>query len=98
MKKELYGKTRDGKDVFLYTVENKNGMEMSVMNFGAILVKVVVPDKDGNIVCGHQPRDGERVVVVDDVLTTGITLDEKISELKKLADVYINNYNELELM
>ena len=48
MKKELYGKTRDGKDVFLYTVENKNGMEMSVMNFGAILVKVVVPDKDGN--------------------------------------------------
>ena len=48
MKKELYGKTRDGKDVFLYTVENKNGMEMSVMNFGAILVNVVVPDKDGN--------------------------------------------------
>lgn len=48
MKKELYGKTRDGKDVFLYTVTNKNGMEMSVMNFGAILVNVVVPDKDGN--------------------------------------------------
>ena len=48
-----------------------------------------MPDKEGNIVCGHQPRDGDRVVVVDDVLTTGITLDEKISELKKLADVTV---------
>ncbi len=48
MKKELYGKTRDGKDVILYTVENKNGMSMTVMNFGAILHSVIVPDKDGN--------------------------------------------------
>ena len=48
MKKELYGKTRDGKDVILYTVENKNGMSMTVMNFGAILYSVIVPDKDGN--------------------------------------------------
>lgn len=48
MKKELYGKAHDGKDVYLYTVENKNGMEMTVMNFGAILVNVIVPDKDGN--------------------------------------------------
>ena len=42
MKKELYGKTKDGKEVILYTVENKNGMEMSVMNYGAILVNVIV--------------------------------------------------------
>lgn len=48
MKKEVYGKTLDGKEVILYTVENKNGMSMSVMNYGAILVNVVVPDKDGN--------------------------------------------------
>ena len=48
MKKELYGKARDGKDVILYTVENKNGMEMTVMNFGAILYSVIVPDKDGD--------------------------------------------------
>lgn len=48
MKKEFYDKTRDGKDVILFTVENKNGMAMTVMNFGAILLKVIVPDKDGN--------------------------------------------------
>lgn len=60
MKKEFYGKTRDGKDVFLYTVENKNGMEMSVMNFGAILVNVIVPDKEGkkqDVVLSHDNMD-----------------------------------------
>ncbi len=48
MKKELYGVTKDGKEVHLYTVVNKNGMEMTVMDFGAILVNVLVADKDGN--------------------------------------------------
>ncbi len=48
MKKELYGKTHDGKEVYTYTVENKNGMSMTVMDFGAILLNVIVPDKDGN--------------------------------------------------
>lgn len=48
MKKELYGITKDGKEVHLYTVVNKNGMEMTVMDFGAILVNVLVADKDGN--------------------------------------------------
>ena len=47
MKKELYGKTKDGKDIFCYTMSNKNGMEASVIDFGAILLKVVVPDKNG---------------------------------------------------
>ena len=48
MRKELYGITKDGKEVHLYTVVNKNGMEMTVMDFGAILVNVLVADKDGN--------------------------------------------------
>lgn len=47
MKKELYGKTRDGKEVHEYTVVNKNGMEMTVMDFGAILSRIVVSDKNG---------------------------------------------------
>ena len=48
MKKELYGVTKDGKEVYQYTAVNKNGMEMTVMDFGAILSRVVVADKDGN--------------------------------------------------
>lgn len=48
MKKELFGKTKDGKEITLYTMENSKGMKASVMNYGAILVKLIVPDKDGN--------------------------------------------------
>lgn len=47
MKKELFGKTRDGKDVYTYTMSNQNGIEITVMNFGAILKNIYVPDKNG---------------------------------------------------
>ncbi|MBQ8598562.1 MAG: galactose mutarotase, partial [Oscillospiraceae bacterium] len=48
MKKELFGTTKCGKEVYLYTLENSKGMKATVMNYGAILVDLVVPDKDGN--------------------------------------------------
>ncbi len=48
MKKELFGTTKDGKEVYLYTMENAKGMKASVMNFGAILVRLMVPDAKGN--------------------------------------------------
>lgn len=47
MVKELYGQTKEGQNVYAYTFENKNGMQMTVLNFGANLLKVIVPDKDG---------------------------------------------------
>lgn len=34
--KQLFGTTKDGKEVYLYTLENKNGMKAVVMNYGAI--------------------------------------------------------------
>lgn len=49
MKKELFGKTKDGKDVFTYTMSNQNGMAITVMNFGAILKNIFVPDKTGKV-------------------------------------------------
>ena len=42
MKKELFGKTQCGKEVYLYTLENSKGMKATVMNYGAILVKLIV--------------------------------------------------------
>lgn len=47
MEKQLFGKTPDGQEVYLYTLENENGMKAQVMNYGAILVKLFVPDKGG---------------------------------------------------
>lgn len=49
MKKELFGTTKDGKEIYLYTLQNENGMKAQVMNYGAILVNLLVPDKSGKI-------------------------------------------------
>jgi aldose 1-epimerase len=46
----------DEKKTFLYTIKNQNGIEIAVTNYGAKIVSVMVPDKDGNmidIVAGH---------------------------------------------
>lgn len=48
--KEKFGKTKDGVEVFLYTLENKRGMKAQVTNFGAILVRLMVPNKKGEVV------------------------------------------------
>lgn len=42
-----FGLTELGKDVKLYTIKNKNGVEIAATNLGAILVKVIVPNDRG---------------------------------------------------
>lgn len=49
MKKEKFGTTKEGRDIFLYTLENKNGMKAQVIDYGAILVRLFVPDRDGKV-------------------------------------------------
>lgn len=49
MVKELFGTARDGKDVYAFTLENANGMKARIINFGAVLVNLYVPDKNGNL-------------------------------------------------
>ena len=39
----------DGSEVFLYTLKNDDGMEVSITNYGGIVTSIVVPDKDGNM-------------------------------------------------
>lgn len=56
-----FGKTADGTQVSLYTITNKNGFSASVTNFGAILVKLFVPDREGktvDVVLGHDSVEG----------------------------------------
>lgn len=49
MKRELFGKTTDGKEVYKYWIENSKGMKAGVINYGAILVNLFAPDKNGNM-------------------------------------------------
>ncbi|MBR0047118.1 MAG: galactose mutarotase [Bacteroidaceae bacterium] len=47
--------TTDAKPVKLYTLTNKNGMEVCITNFGGRIVSIMVPNKDGEFVdvaCG----------------------------------------------
>lgn len=46
--KEVFGQTKDGNKVYLYTISNGNGMVAKFTDFGAILVSLEVPDRDGN--------------------------------------------------
>lgn len=47
VKKDLFGKTRDGQAVDLYTLTNALGMEVRAMTYGGIIVSIKVPDRTG---------------------------------------------------
>src|SRR5256885_7516197 len=49
MEKKVFGTTADGKTAELYTLKTKNGMQVSITNFGATVVSIVVPDKAGRM-------------------------------------------------
>ncbi len=41
--------TEDFDRIMLYTLKNKNGVTVTVTNYGAIITSIVVPDRDGNM-------------------------------------------------
>jgi aldose 1-epimerase len=47
--KDPFGQTPDGQDVFVYTLANSKGLRARITNFGAALVSLEVPDRDGNL-------------------------------------------------
>lgn len=56
MRKELFGQTRDGEEIYRYWLENSKGMKAGIINYGAILVNLIVPDKEGqedDVVLGY---------------------------------------------
>ncbi|TKJ36725.1 MAG: galactose-1-epimerase [Planctomycetes bacterium B3_Pla] len=58
---EPFGQTPDGRQVALYTLTNPNGIKARITSFGAILVSLEVPDRDGNladVTLGFDALDG----------------------------------------
>lgn len=49
MLKKSFGQTKTGVEASLYIFENRNGMLIGVTDFGATLVNVVVPDRNGRL-------------------------------------------------
>ncbi len=57
MEKKLWGKTKDNEDIYVYDLTNGNGMTATCMNYGAILLTLLVPDSKGNtadVVLGYE--------------------------------------------
>jgi len=50
VKKAPFGKLPDGKEVDIYTLSNAKGMTVKIMNYGAIITEIHVPDKSGKTV------------------------------------------------
>jgi aldose 1-epimerase len=48
--RKSFGKTANGEEAALYTLTNDNGMKVSMTDFGANIVSIIVPDKKGNAV------------------------------------------------
>jgi len=44
--KSSFGVTKNGESIDKYVLRNKNGIEVSVINFGGIITSIMVPDKD----------------------------------------------------
>ncbi len=55
--KKIFGTEKEsGKAIYQYTIENGNGMRAEIINYGAILTELWVPDRSGkmaDVVLGH---------------------------------------------
>ena len=54
--KELFGKLSDGREAYIYTLKNENGMTVKLSEYGAAIVQLFAPDRNGtftDVVCGY---------------------------------------------
>ena len=54
--KQSFGKYSEGKEADLYILTNKNGVEVSITNYGGTVVSIKVPDRNGvfeDVVAGY---------------------------------------------
>lgn len=59
IQKELFGNLND-RDIYLFTLQNTNGMVVKIMNYGATITQITIPGNDGNtvsLVCGFDSFD-----------------------------------------
>ena len=61
IKKEPFGKTPDGQEVYLYTLKSPSGMTVKITDYGGTINQIVVPDRDtkfSDVVLGFESVDG----------------------------------------
>ena len=79
IEQHVWGMTPEGEAIILYTMRNDKGAEVKISNFGAAIVSVTMPDREGRmadgmlvaqhhvghaaLAVGHLHRDDRRAVV-----------------------------------
>lgn len=61
MRREAFGVTKKGESAWLYSLENRQGLKAQVTDYGAALVRMMVPDRDGrmrDVVLGYDDVSG----------------------------------------
>ena len=61
--KETFGCMQDGREVYKYTLTNKNGVSASFITLGGVWVSMMVPDRDGklaDVVLGYDDLESYR--------------------------------------
>jgi aldose 1-epimerase len=61
IQKALFGQTADGQPVDVYTLTNKKGMQLKVLNYGGIILELWVPDRNGqyqDVIVGYDNISG----------------------------------------
>lgn len=48
IKKSIFGRLKNGEQVFEYILKNKNNFTVKILNYGGIIREILAPDKDGN--------------------------------------------------
>lgn len=49
IQKESFGKTADGRETFLYTLQNEQGMKVKLSDYGCAIVSILIPDGKDNL-------------------------------------------------
>lgn len=99
IEKNFYGKLKDGRDVHSFTITNDNGAYIELVDYGATLNKIVVPDKNGNmldVLVGFDTVEGQELCtdsqgrtvgrVANRIAGKGITIDGKNYQITKNVD------------
>ena len=58
--KRIFGTGPNGEEVYLYTLRNSHGVEVSITNYGGAITSILVPDRNGvfgDVVLGYDTLD-----------------------------------------
>lgn len=61
IEKKLFGRLNDGTEVYEFTLQNPGGMRVKIINYGAIVMSIEVPDRNGklgDVILGYDDLDG----------------------------------------